>query len=67
MTPSERIELSLEAPSASVFTRDYGFDPSLCQKLELEHAVYPWLPYVLDSPWPLRVLPITVDKVGEES
>ena len=38
-----------------------GFDLTFCQELELDHGVYSWLPYLLDAPWPLKVLPIAVN------
>ena len=47
-------------PIARALVRD-GFDLTFCQELELDHGVYSWLPYVLDPPWPLKVLPIAVN------
>jgi aromatic ring-opening dioxygenase catalytic subunit (LigB family) len=38
-----------------------GFDLTFCQELELDHGVYSWLPYLLEAPWPLKVLPIAVN------
>jgi aromatic ring-opening dioxygenase catalytic subunit (LigB family) len=38
-----------------------GFDLTFCQELELDHGVYGWLPYLLDAPWPVKVLPICVN------
>jgi protocatechuate 4,5-dioxygenase, beta chain len=38
-----------------------GFDLTFCQELELDHGVYSWLPYLLEPPWPLKVLPIAVN------
>lgn len=38
-----------------------GFDLTFCQELELDHGVYSWLPYLLEPPWPLQVLPIAVN------
>ena len=38
-----------------------GFDLTFCQELELDHGVYSWLPYLLDAPWPVKVLPIAVN------
>ena len=29
--------------------------------LELDHGVYSWLPYLLEPPWPVKVLPIAVN------
>ena len=40
-----------------------GFDLTFCQELELDHGVYSWLPYLLDAPWPLKILPIAVNMV----
>jgi aromatic ring-opening dioxygenase catalytic subunit (LigB family) len=47
-------------PIARALVRD-GFDLTFCQELELDHGVYSWLPYVLDPPWPCKVLPIAVN------
>jgi len=38
-----------------------GFDLTFCQELELDHGVYSWLPYLLEPPWPLKMLPIAVN------
>jgi len=38
-----------------------GFDLTFCQELELDHGIYSWLPYVLDAPWPVSILPIAVN------
>lgn len=47
-------------PVARALVRD-GFDLTFCQELELDHGVYSWLPYVLDAPWPVKMLPIAVN------
>jgi len=47
-------------PIARSLVRD-GFDLTFCQELELDHGVYSWLPYLFDSHWPVRVLPIAVN------
>lgn len=47
-------------PIARALVRD-GFDLTFCQELELDHGVYSWLPYVLDAPWPVKMLPIAVN------
>lgn len=47
-------------PIARALVAD-GFDLTFCQELELDHGVYAWLPYVLDPPWPVKVLPIAVN------
>ncbi len=47
-------------PIARALVRD-GFDLTFCQELELDHGVYSWLPYVIDPPWPFKVLPIAVN------
>ena len=40
---------------------DAGFDLTFCQELELDHGIYSWLPYLMDPPWPIRILPIAVN------
>lgn len=47
-------------PVARALSRD-GFDLTFCQELELDHGVYSWLPYLLDAPWPVKILPIAVN------
>jgi len=47
-------------PVARSLIRD-GFDLTFCQELELDHGVFSWLPYLLEPPWPVRVLPIAVN------
>ena len=47
-------------PVARALVRD-GFDLTFCQELELDHGVYSWLPYLLDAPWPVKMLPIAVN------
>jgi hypothetical protein len=47
-------------PIARALVSD-GFDLTFCQELELDHGVYSWLPYVLDAPWPVKMLPIAVN------
>jgi protocatechuate 4,5-dioxygenase, beta chain len=47
-------------PIARALVRD-GFDLTFCQELELDHGVYSWLPYLLEPPWPVKVLPIAVN------
>jgi len=47
-------------PIARSLVRD-GFDLTFCQELELDHGVYSWLPYIMDPPWPFKVLPIAVN------
>jgi hypothetical protein len=38
-----------------------AFDLTFCQELELDHGIYSWLPYLLEPPWPVRMLPICVN------
>jgi protocatechuate 4,5-dioxygenase, beta chain len=47
-------------PIARALVHD-GFDLTFCQELELDHGVYSWLPYILEPPWPVKVLPIAVN------
>ena len=38
-----------------------GFDLTFCQELELDHGIFSWFPYLFDTPWPVRILPIAVN------
>ena len=38
-----------------------GFDLTFCQELQIDHGIYSWLPYLLEPPWPIRMLPIAVN------
>jgi len=40
---------------------DSGFDLTFCQELELDHGVFSWMPYLFDTPWTVRMLPIAVN------
>jgi hypothetical protein len=40
-----------------------GFDLTVCQELAVDHGIYSWLPYVMDEPWPVPILPIAVNMI----
>jgi len=40
---------------------DREFDLTVCQRLQLDHGVYSWMPYVAEPPWTVPVLPIAVN------
>lgn len=40
-----------------------GYDLTVCQSLALDHGIYSWMPYVLDLPWEIPVVPIAVNMV----
>ncbi len=40
-----------------------GFDLTVCQEMAIDHGIYSWLPYLLDQPWPVPVLPIEVNMI----
>lgn len=42
-----------------------GFDPTICQHMELDHGVMSVLPLLADLPWSLRVVPIHVNVLRE--
>src|SRR5690606_768633 len=37
------------------------FDPTICQKMDLDHGVMSVLPLLTAPPWPIRVVPIHVN------
>lgn len=43
--------------------RDSGFDLTVCQDLALDHGIYSWLPYILDTPWDIPIVPIAINMV----
>ena len=43
--------------------RDGGFDLTVCQDLALDHGIYSWLPYILDTPWDIPIVPIAINMV----
>lgn len=42
---------------------DHEFDPTMCLRLEPDHGVYSWFPFVFPQPWPVSVTPIAVNMV----
>ena len=42
-----------------------GFDLTVCQELKIDHGMYSWLPYLLDAPWPVPILPLAVNMIRE--
>lgn len=40
-----------------------GFDLTFCQELEIDHGIYSWLPCLMDTPWPVKFLPIAVNMI----
>lgn len=40
-----------------------GFDLTVCQELKIDHGIYSWLPYLMDTPWPVPILPLEVNMV----
>jgi aromatic ring-opening dioxygenase catalytic subunit (LigB family) len=37
------------------------FDMTVCQRLEIDHGIYSWIPYLFDQPMRATVLPIAVN------
>lgn len=40
-----------------------GFDLTVCQKLQIDHGVYSWFPYLFDQPWDAAVYPLAVNMI----
>lgn len=45
--------------------RKSEFDLTVCQTLALDHGVYSWFPYLMDTPWRIPVTPIAVNMVRQ--
>jgi len=37
------------------------FDLTVCQQMRVDHGIYSWMPYLVDAPWTIPVLPIAVN------
>lgn len=42
-----------------------GFDLTVCQDLAVDHGIYSWLPYLMDAPWQVPIVPIAVNMVRQ--
>lgn len=40
-----------------------GYDMTVCQDLAIDHGIYSWMPYLMDLPWELPIVPIAVNMV----
>ncbi|MAZ16628.1 hypothetical protein [Oricola sp.] len=40
-----------------------GYDLTVCQDLAIDHGIYSWLPYVMDTPWDTPIVPIAINMV----
>ena len=40
-----------------------GFDLTVGQNLAVDHGIYSWLPYLMDTPWTVPIVPIAVNMV----
>lgn len=40
-----------------------GFDLTVCQNLAVDHGIYSWMPYLMDTPWTVPIVPIAVNMV----
>jgi protocatechuate 4,5-dioxygenase beta chain len=43
--------------------RQSDFDLTVCQELALDHGIYSWLPYLMDTPWQVPITPIAVNMI----
>lgn len=43
--------------------RDGGYDLTVCQDLAVDHGIYSWLPYLMDTPWTVPITPIAINMV----
>ena len=42
-----------------------GYDLTVCQDLAVDHGIYSWLPYLLDTPWNVPITPIAINMVRQ--
>jgi protocatechuate 4,5-dioxygenase, beta chain len=40
-----------------------GYDLTVCQDLAVDHGIYSWLPYLMDTPWDIPIVPIAINMV----
>jgi len=40
-----------------------GYDLTVCQDLAIDHGIYSWMPYLMDTPWDIPIVPIAVNMV----
>jgi protocatechuate 4,5-dioxygenase beta chain len=40
-----------------------GYDLTVCQDLAIDHGIYSWLPYVMDTPWDTPIVPLAINMV----
>ncbi|WP_309082973.1 class III extradiol dioxygenase family protein [Chelativorans sp.] len=40
-----------------------GYDLTVCQDLAVDHGIYSWLPYLMDLPWTIPVVPVAINMV----
>ncbi|MFC7703692.1 hypothetical protein ACFQXB_05745 [Plastorhodobacter daqingensis] len=40
-----------------------GYDLTVCQDLAVDHGIYSWMPYLMDLPWRIPIVPIAVNMV----
>ncbi|MGY4501711.1 aromatic ring-opening dioxygenase catalytic subunit (LigB family) [Bradyrhizobium sp. GM24.11] len=40
-----------------------SFDPSICQQLPIDHGVMTVLPLLFDQPWPVSIVPISINVI----
>lgn len=42
---------------------EHDFDMTICQELGIDHAIFSWLPYVVDLPFSIPITPIAVNMI----
>jgi len=42
-----------------------GFDLTVCQDLSVDHGIYSWLPYLMDAPFAVPMVPLAVNMVRQ--
>jgi protocatechuate 4,5-dioxygenase, beta chain len=40
-----------------------GYDLTVCQDLAVDHGIYSWFPYLMDTPWDIPIVPIAINMV----
>lgn len=63
--PDLRGDPGFAIPLVEHLVRQSEVDLTICQTLKLDHGVYSWFPYLVDTPWNIPVTPIAVNMVRQ--